>query len=50
MSGRQRPLQNRVTPCGDVIAITQRDLIIGNRRIIHGPATKTLLGPGVALQ
>src|SRR5271165_3880620 len=42
-SGR-RPLQNRVTPFGDVVAIAQRGLFIGNRGIIHDPATKTLLG------
>src|SRR6516164_9070003 len=39
-----RPLQNRVTPFGDVVAISQRGLYIGNRGIIHDPATKTLLG------
>jgi len=33
-----------VTPLGDVIAIAQRGLFIGNREIIHDPATKTLLG------
>jgi hypothetical protein len=38
------PLQNRVTPFGDVVAIPQRGLFIGNRGIIHDPATKTLLG------
>ena len=38
-----RPLQNRVTPFGDVVAIAQRGLFIGNRGIIHDPATKTLL-------
>ena len=42
-SGRS-PLQNRVTPFGDVVAIAQRGLFIGNRGIIHDPATKTLLG------
>ena len=42
-SGR-RPLQNRVSPFGDVVAIAQRGLFIGNRGIIHDPATKTLLG------
>jgi hypothetical protein len=42
-SGR-RSLQNRVTPFGDVVAIAQRGLFIGNRGIIHDPATKTLLG------
>jgi hypothetical protein len=44
MSGSQGPLQNRVTPFGDVIAIAQRGCFIGNRGIIHDPATKTLLG------
>ncbi len=44
MSGAQSPLQNRVTPFGDVVAIAQRGLFIGNRGIIHDPATKTLLG------
>ena len=38
------PLQNRVIPFGDVVAIAQRGLFIGNRGIIHDPATKTLLG------
>ena len=37
------PLQNRVTPTGDVIATPQRGLFTGNRGIIHDPATKTLL-------
>ncbi len=36
------PLQNRVTPFGDILAIPQRGLFIGNRGIIHDPATKTL--------
>jgi hypothetical protein len=40
MSGSQRPLQNRVTPFGDVIAIAQRGRFIGNRGIIRDPATK----------
>lgn len=38
------PLQNRVTPFGDIVAITQRGTFIGNRGIIHDPATRTLLG------
>ncbi|MUZ75824.1 hypothetical protein GOZ90_24465 [Agrobacterium vitis] len=38
------PLQNRVTPLGEIVAISQRGLFIGNRGIIHNPATKTLLG------
>jgi hypothetical protein len=37
------PLQNRVTPTGDVIATPERGLFVGNRGIIHDPATKTLL-------
>src|ERR1700757_2262636 len=37
------PLQNRVTPTGDIIATTERGLFVGNRGIIHDPATKTLL-------
>jgi hypothetical protein len=36
------PLQNRVTPSGDIIATAHRGLFIGNRGIIHDPATKTL--------
>ena len=42
-SGRG-PLQDRVTPFGDVVAIAQRGLFIDNRGIIHNPATKTPLG------
>jgi hypothetical protein len=37
------PLQNRVTPFGDILAIPQRGLFTGNRGIIHDPDTKTLL-------
>jgi hypothetical protein len=37
------PLQNRVTPTGDIVATPQRGLFTGNRGIIHDPATKTLL-------
>ena len=37
-----RPLQNRVTPFGDIVAIPQRGTFIGNRGIIHDPRTKTL--------
>jgi hypothetical protein len=35
------PLQNRVTPSGDIVA--QRGAFTGNRGIIHDPATRTLL-------
>jgi hypothetical protein len=37
------PLQNRVTPFGDIVAVPQRGLLMGNRGIIHDPATRTLL-------
>jgi hypothetical protein len=37
------PLQNRVTPSGEIIATPQRGLFTGNRGIIHDSATKTLL-------
>jgi hypothetical protein len=36
------PLQNRVTPTGDIIATSHRGMFTGNRGIIHDPATKTL--------
>jgi hypothetical protein len=36
------PLQNRVTPSGDIIATPHRGLFTGNRGIIHDPTTKTL--------
>src|ERR1700719_1839094 len=38
-----RPLQNRVTPSGEIIATSYRGLFVGNRGIIHDPATKSLL-------
>jgi hypothetical protein len=37
------PLQNRVTPFGEIVAISQRGMFTGNRGILHDPATKTLL-------
>jgi hypothetical protein len=36
------PLQNRVNPFGDIVAIPQRGMFTGNRGIIHDPQTKTL--------
>ena len=36
------PLQNRVTPTGDIIATPHRGLFTGNRGMIHDPRTKTL--------
>jgi hypothetical protein len=37
------PLQNRVTPSGDIVATQYRGAFTGNRGIIHDPATRTLL-------
>ncbi len=37
------PLQNRVTPTGDIVATAHRGMFMGNRGIIHDPATRTLL-------
>ena len=37
------PLQNRVTPTGEIVATPQRGTFTGNRGIIHDPATRTLL-------
>ncbi len=37
------PLQNRVTPLGDIVAVPQRGTFTGNRGTIHDPATRTLL-------
>jgi hypothetical protein len=37
------PLQNRVTPTGDIVATEHRGMFTGNRGIIHDPATRTLL-------
>src|SRR5262245_40698577 len=37
------PLQNRVTPFGEIAAISQRGMFTGTRGTIHDPAAKTLL-------
>ncbi|PZA12930.1 hypothetical protein DNX69_05485 [Rhodopseudomonas palustris] len=37
------PLQNRVTPFGEIVAVASRGMFTGNRGIIHDPATRTLL-------
>src|ERR1700751_2874040 len=37
------PLQNRVTPSGEIITTPHRGLFVGNRGIIDDPATRTLL-------
>ncbi len=36
------PLQNRITPTGEIIATPHRGLFTGNRGIIHDPKTRTL--------
>lgn len=43
MPGPGRPLQNRVTPFGEIVAIPERGTFLGNRGIIHDTATRTLL-------
>ena len=41
---RERPpLQNRVTPFGEIVAVPDRGLFTGNRGIIHDAGTRTLL-------
>jgi len=37
------PLQNRVTPLGDIVAAPARGLFTGNRGIIHDARTRSLL-------
>lgn len=37
------PLQNRVTPFGEIVAVPELGLFTGNRGIIHDPAARTLL-------
>jgi hypothetical protein len=37
------PLQNRLTPFGEIIATTARGTLMGNRGIIHDPGTRQLL-------
>ena len=37
------PLQNRVTPMGDIVAAPERGFFTGNRGIIHDARTRTLL-------
>src|ERR1700735_1394005 len=37
------PLQNRVTPMGDIVAEPERGMFTGNRGIIHDPLSRTLL-------
>ncbi len=37
------PLQNRVTPFGEIIATPARGLFTGNRGMIHDPESRTLL-------
>ena len=37
------PLQNRVSPFGEIVATAHRGRFTGNRGIVHDPATRTLL-------
>jgi hypothetical protein len=34
------PLQNRVTPFGDLVAVSERGLLMGNRGVLHDPARR----------
>jgi len=43
MPAPAHPLQNRVTPFGEVVAIPERGGFTGNRGIIHDPGTRRLL-------
>src|SRR6201996_7712800 len=43
VSAKSMPLQNRVLPTGEIVAIPDRGTFVGNRGIIHDPATRTLL-------
>jgi hypothetical protein len=43
VSATRAPLQNRVTPFGEIIATAARGLFTGNRGILHDPTTRTLL-------
>ena len=37
------PMQNRVTPFGEIVTVPERGILMGNRGIIHDPATRSLL-------
>ena len=37
MSGGSGPLQNRVTPAGEIVAVPERGLLMGNRGCLHRP-------------
>lgn len=51
LKGREgMPLQNRIDPFGEIHAVPERGLFMGNRGIIHDPETKTLLKKRWALQ
>jgi hypothetical protein len=32
------PLQNRVTPFGEIVAVPDRGLMYGNRGVLHDPS------------
>lgn len=37
VAGAGTPLQNRVTPTGEIVAVPARGLLMGNRGCLHGP-------------
>jgi hypothetical protein len=40
VAGGTGPLQNRVTPAGEIVAVPARGLLMGNRGCLHGPDRK----------
>ena len=41
------PLQNRVTPFSDLVAVPERGALMGNRGVLHGDARRIVrLGAG----
>ncbi len=34
------PLQNRVTPFGDLVAVPERGMLMGNRGVLHDEARR----------
>jgi hypothetical protein len=40
VAGESAPLQNRVTPAGEIVAVSARGSLMGNRGCLHGPDRK----------
>lgn len=39
------PLQNRVTPFGEIVSVADRGLFVGNRGVLHDAQTRTIRRP-----